>query len=107
MKKFSCTDFHINQLFSKHLFYSLSRVDGLEIKKKRMTKKQVMDTVIEHYMSGIISNMYTVVLELDVLGNPMKLITGIQTGITKLVVEPLEVYLRHLLIASTRDPRVN
>jgi hypothetical protein len=50
-----------------------------------------MATILEHYKSGIMSNLYTVVLELDALGNPYKLLTGIGTGLSALVEEPFQV----------------
>jgi vacuolar protein sorting-associated protein 13A/C len=56
-----------------------------------MSSQQLMATILEHYKSGIMSNLYTVVLELDALGNPYKLLTGIGTGLSALVEEPFQV----------------
>jgi len=73
-------------------FYACGSVQGLQIKNKTMTQKQLLDTLIEHYKSGVISNLYTVVLQLDVLGNPYQLLTGAFTGVTSLITEPFEVW---------------
>lgn len=69
----------------------LFRITGFEVIKMRMTNAQLVDEISSHYISGLITNLYLLVLKLDVLGNPFKLLTGLGSGLAGLLIDPVAV----------------
>ncbi|CAN7983358.1 unnamed protein product [Ixodes hexagonus] len=72
------------------LFFLLLRLDYFEKSNAYSTMHQLMNEAYAHYFRQSLKQVYVVVLGLDVIGNPVGLLTGFTTGVGDFFYEPLQ-----------------
>ncbi|XP_052457976.1 intermembrane lipid transfer protein VPS13C isoform X3 [Carassius gibelio] len=84
-------------LLLKSIGATLTDVDDLifklayfEVKYQFYRREKLMWTVIRHYSEQFLTQMYVLVLGLDVLGNPFGLIRGLSEGVEAFFYEPIQ-----------------
>ncbi|MCH1932832.1 hypothetical protein L9G16_22070, partial [Shewanella sp. A25] len=59
-----------------------------------VTQSQLVREVQGHYVSQILQQIYVLIWGLDVIGNPLGLISGLKTGATDFFYEPIQGAIR-------------
>lgn len=66
------------------------KLDYFEKSNTYLTMHQLMNEAYSHYFRQTLKQIYVVVLGLDVIGNPVGLLTGFTTGVGDFFYEPLQ-----------------
>lgn len=66
------------------------KLDYFEKSNTYLTTHQLMNEAYTHYFRQTLKQIYVVVLGLDVIGNPVGLLTGLTTGVGDFFYEPLQ-----------------
>jgi hypothetical protein len=74
------------------------KLDYFERKNILVADSELISIVSQHYMTQVLKQFYVLVLGLDVIGNPMKLVLGLQKG--------LKIKFIALMIGLTFDSKL-
>jgi vacuolar protein sorting-associated protein 13A/C len=66
------------------------KLDYFERKNILVADSELISIVIKHYTTQVLKQFYVLVLGLDVIGNPMKLVLGLQKGVGDFFYEPFQ-----------------
>lgn len=61
------------------------KLDYFERKNILVAESELISFVRKHYTTQVLKQFYVLVLGLDVIGNPMKLVLGLQKGLSRMV----------------------
>lgn len=64
------------------------RLNGLELVNVLATSTDLRDRVAQHYVSAALAELYKIVLSMDVLGNPVAVVSALGSGVRDFFVEP-------------------
>ncbi|CAO1638595.1 unnamed protein product [Sympodiomycopsis kandeliae] len=71
------------------------RLSAIAIENARMSPSELQARLQAHYVNSAIGQVYKLVGAIDVLGNPLGLISGIGSGVSDLLYSPIEGLVLH------------
>lgn len=71
------------------------RLSAIAIENARLSPEELATRLQAHYVSSAVGQVYKLVGAIDVLGNPLGLISGIGSGVSDLLYSPIEGLVLH------------
>ncbi|CAO1616705.1 unnamed protein product [Parajaminaea phylloscopi] len=71
------------------------RLSAIAIENARLSPEELVARLQAHYVSSAVGQVYKLVGAIDVLGNPLGLISGIGSGVSDLLYSPIEGLVLH------------
>ncbi|PWN25799.1 DUF1162-domain-containing protein [Jaminaea rosea] len=71
------------------------RLSAIAIENARLSPEELLARLQAHYVSSAVGQVYKLVGAIDVLGNPLGLISGIGSGVSDLLYSPIEGLVLH------------